>query len=220
MSGVVANCLMNRERQAFGDNSYQQDIYINPYVYIKDRMDKEEKVRWLDMCCGRGKALIQVMTEFVCDKMENKVEFWGVDLVSMFDLVPNQIKNINLIESSLMEFETRLSFDLITCVHGLHYIGDKLAIIKKYIQYLKPDSLFVCNLDTNNMFDKDGKKLGRKVNSALRTQGLEYDIRKKLIRCLGNKTIELPFQFLGADDQFGKNYTGQKVVSSYYEYLN
>ena len=116
--------------------------------------------------------------------------------------------------------DIKKTFDLITCVHGLHYIGNKLEIIIKYINYLKRDGLFIGNLDTNNIFDEMGNKLGRKINSFLRMNGIEYDTRKRILRSVGNVDVKLPFQYLGADDKFGKNYTGQKVVASYYESLN
>ncbi len=217
-SNTVANCLMNRERQAFGENSYQKDIYLNPYNFLKDRINKD-KARWLDLCCGQGKAMIQVMSKFSEENIEDKFELLGVDLVSMFDPCANDYKNLNFIESPLGDFETEKSFDLITCVHGLHYIGDKLEIILKYIQYLKKDGIFIGNLDTNNILDENGKKLGRKINSFLRKNSIEYDTRKKIVKCNGNIEVKLPFQYLGADDKFGKNYTGQRVVSSYYKDL-
>jgi SAM-dependent methyltransferase len=157
------------------------------------------------------------MTRFKDEKIETNFEFWGVDLVSMFDFIPEEIPNIHLVESSLLDFDTNLFFDLITCIHGIHYLGDKLKIIKKYIGYLKPNSLLVCNLDTNNLFDKNGKPLGRKINACLRNQGLLYDTRLKILRCVGNQSVNWPFQYLGADDQFGENYTGQKTVASYYD---
>ena len=57
----------------------------------------------------------------------------------------------------------------------------------------------------------------RRVSQVLRAQGLHYDRRKHLLRCEGRREIELPFTYLGADDQAGPNYTGQPAVASHYE---
>ncbi|MDM8552726.1 class I SAM-dependent methyltransferase [Desulfobacterales bacterium HSG2] len=218
-SSVAANCLMNRERKAFGDNSYQKEIHINPVTFLKNRAEKEDKVRWLDICCGRGRALIQVAEDFRKKHAGQKFSFTGIDLAGHFDPVPKEITNLKLIESSLANFDTEFSFDLITCVHGMHYVGDKLDAITKYVKYLKTDGLFLCNIDTNDMFDKKGKRLGRKINSILRNQGLSYDSRKKLLKCRGRNEIFLPFKYVGANDRYGKNYTGQNTVSSLYKDL-
>ncbi len=215
-SNIVANCKMNRERLAFGDNSYQQDISINPYVFLSNRLEVENKVNWLDICCGRGKALIQVAKKTIKDDTEDRFNLVGVDLAGMFDPIPVNCHHLKLIELPLEEFTPLFSFDLITCVHGLHYIGDKLNAISQLTGYLKPDGIFLANLDTNNIFDAVGNNKGKKINSFLRSKGMTYDTRKKLLRCNGNKNIKFPFQYLGADDRFGKNYTGQKVVASYY----
>jgi len=217
-SSVVANCTMNREREAYGDNSYQKDIYVNPYVFLKNHVKSKNKIRWLDICCGRGKALIQVANKFEDEKLEADIEFIGIDLISMFDTIPHHVRNVQLLESTIEEFDTNLSFDLITCVHGLHYIGDKLGIIEKYTQYLENESLFVCNLDTNNILDENGVNISRQVNKLFREQALDYNTRKKILTSIGRKNIKFPLRYLGADDQYGKNYTGQRSVSSYYQY--
>ncbi len=93
----------------------------------------------------------------------------------------------------------------------------KLSEISQLTGYLKPDGIFLANLDTNNIFDAVGNNKGKKINSVLRSNGMTYDTRKNLLRCNAKKNIKFPFQYLGADDRFGKNYTGQKVVASYYK---
>jgi hypothetical protein len=57
----------------------------------------------------------------------------------------------------------------------------------------------------------------RRIISYLRRVGLGYDRRRRLVTCRGRKAIELPYCYLGADDQAGANYTGQPAVDSYYE---
>ena len=59
LSSVVANNRMNRGRRLNGVNSYKQDINFDVLDYLKERLAKEEEVRWMDLCCGEGKALIE-----------------------------------------------------------------------------------------------------------------------------------------------------------------
>jgi hypothetical protein len=107
-------------------------------------------------------------------------------------------------------------FDLITCVHGLHYVGDKLGAIARAASWLAEDGLFAANLDLANLRPSDGRG-GRRFASVLRDRGLEYDRRRRRISCRGRKAMSLPFRYLGADDTAGPNYTGQPAVDSYYE---
>ena len=51
----------------------------------------------------------------------------------------------------------------------------------------------------------------------LRKQGVEYDRRRRRIRCQGPRRLEIPYHYIGADDRVGPNYTGQAAVASYYE---
>ena len=108
-------------------------------------------------------------------------------------------------------------FDLITCVHGLHYVGDKLGLIARAASWLAEDGLFVASLDLHNLKFADGKPAGRRMAADLRRAGLEYDRRRRLVVCRGRKVVELPYRYLGADDRAGPNYTGQPAVDSYYE---
>jgi hypothetical protein len=44
--------------------------------------------------------------------------------------------HLRLIESSVAECALEGPFELITCVHGLHYLGDKLGILAQYAALL------------------------------------------------------------------------------------
>ena len=124
---------------------------------------------------------------------------------------------LRLVEASLTAWQPDRAFDLITCVHGLHYVGDKLGLIARAASWLADDGLFVANLDLANLKLDDGRAAGRKVTSDLRRAGLEYDRRRRLVVCRGRRAVDLPFRYLGADDRAGPNYTGQPAVDSYYE---
>ena len=108
-------------------------------------------------------------------------------------------------------------FDLITCVHGLHYVGDKLGLIARAASWLAEDGLFVASLDLLNLKFADGRPSGRRMVADLRRAGLEYDRRGRLVTCRGRRIIDLHYRYLGADDRAGPNYTGQPAVDSYYE---
>ena len=114
---------------------------------------------------------------------------------------------------------SRPPFDLITCVHGLHYIGDKLGLIARAASWLVDDGLFVASLDLHNLKIGDGHDPARRVTSELRRAGLGYDRRRRLVSCRGRRAVNLPHRYLGADDQAGPNYTGQPAVDSYYEFI-
>ena len=50
----------------------------------------------------------------------------------------------------------------------------------------------------------------------LRAAGFAYDYRRRRIQCTGRRDVRLPYEYLGADDRAGANYTGQPVVHGYY----
>src|SRR5947209_4318775 len=135
----------------------------------------------------------------------------------MFQTFDPNLTCLRLVEASLTTWRPDRVFDLITCVHGLHYVGDKLGLIARAASWLADDGLFVANLDLANLKLGDGRAAGLKVTSDLRRAGLEYDRRKRLVVCRGRKVLDLPYRYLGADDRAGPNYTGQPAVDSYYE---
>lgn len=208
-SAVVANCRMNRERDLTGTNGYTKELGFHPLDFLKERA-AGRPAAWLDLCCGSGKALIQA-TE-VIQAEGSDIEVVGVDLVGMFRRAAPDTTRLRLIESSLTSWRPERSFDLITCVHGLHYVGDKLGLIARAASWLADEGAFVASLDLANV------KLpgGRAVIADLRRAGVEYDLRRRLIQCRGRKSLDLSFRYLGADDRAGPNYTGQPAVDSYY----
>ena len=213
-SSVVANSLMNRERVFKGGNSYEKELSFGIEDFLANCIESRKSAKWLDICCGRGNALIEAAEIF---KGKN-LEIVGIDLVGMFDENPENNLSLKLIESSFEDFEILDKFDLITCVHGLHYIGDKLAFIQKSVSNLKPNGIFLANLDPDNFKFQNGESAGRKIIKNLRSRGLEYDSKKHLLKCVGNKDLDFEFEFeyLGADDNAGANYTKQAVVNSIY----
>ena len=76
-SPVVANCCMNRERVLSGTNGYDVEIGFQPFRFLDDKVAANGKTRWLDLCCGTGKALIQTATIIERDLLP--IEIVGVD---------------------------------------------------------------------------------------------------------------------------------------------
>ncbi|MFJ6674158.1 hypothetical protein ACIQMJ_23870 [Actinosynnema sp. NPDC091369] len=103
-----------------------------------------------------------------------------------------------------------------TCVHGLHYIGDKLDVLTRAASWLTEDGLLVANLDLAAVVTEQGRPWGRRLAGALRSAGFDHDSRRRRISRVGRGDVRLPFRYLGADDQAGPNYTGQPAVNSHY----
>ena len=214
-SAVVANCQMNRERGLAGSNGYDRELGFDPIDFLKNRLDPGWPAAWLDLCCGTGKALIEAATIIRAEGLA--IEIVGVDLVGMFRPYNPSLTHLRLVEASLSIWRPDRAFGLITCVHGLHYVGDKLRLVARAASWLADDGLFVTNLDLANLKLGDGRAVGLKVTSELRRAGLGYDRRKRLVVCRGRRVVNLPYRYLGADDRAGPNYTGQPSVDSYYQ---
>ena len=215
-SSVVANSLMNRERRCIGDNSYQKELSFDGLAFLKSRTKRQEDVAWLDLCCGTGKALIEGAQILSAERSANQLTLVGVDLVPMFDSRPSELGFLHLVEGSLASWQPERSFDLITCVHGLHYIGDKLDLIRRAASWLKADGVFLAHLDPANLKFSSGKPAGKRLISDLKDHGFDYRARKHLLVCSGRKAFKLGHEFVGADDGAGPNYTRQAAVDSYY----
>jgi SAM-dependent methyltransferase len=213
-SAVVANCRMNRERNLLGSNGYDRELGFDPLAFLKANSVADHSVTWLDLCCGSGRALIQAAE--IVHAERRAIDIVGVDLIGMFDRVAPDLVCLRLIEASLTTWRPDRSFDLITCVHGLHYVGDKLGLIARAASWLAKDGLFVASLDLDNLKIGDGKPT-RRIASDLRRAGLMYDSRRRLVSCRGRRRVSLPYRYIGADDTAGPNCTGQPAVNSYYE---
>lgn len=211
---VVANCSMNRERNLRGSNGYGVEIGFDPLTWLQDRCDHRKTVRWLDLCCGSGKALIQA-TEQIEEAKSFSIQITGVDLVGMFACKGNG--NLSLVQCSVFNFVPTDRFDLITCVHGLHYLGDKLRAMEIASSWLVDDGMFVANLDSTNLRLLPSGKGSRMIVHALRKNGWKYDPAKHLVKCRKRIETKVPFHFRGADEMAGPNYTKQPAVDSYYE---
>jgi hypothetical protein len=216
-SAVVANSAMNRERQLAGVNSYTRELGFNPLDWLTARLWKHSgKVGWLDLCCGTGRTLRQAGERLAALGLSDRVTLVGVDLVDWFDPLPPSGPVANLVCASVTDWQPPHPFDLITCVHGLHYIGDKLGMLARAASWLTDTGMFIADLDLAAIRLPDGRPAGRRLTNAIRAAGMSYDPRRHRITCTGRRDIDLPYRYLGADDHAGPNYTGQPAVHSVY----
>ncbi|SDX70857.1 Methyltransferase domain-containing protein [Amycolatopsis xylanica] len=204
LSSVVANNAMNRLRGLAGANSYTRELGFNPVDFLAGR----PSAAWLDLCCGSGNALLQAAG------LLPGVRIIGVDLVGYFTPPPHH--GVEFVEASVTEWEPPYAFDLITCVHGLHYVGDKLGVLAKVASWLTEDGRFAADLDLASIRRADGSPAGRRLVAALRAEGFGYDGRRRRVGLSGRKQVRSPYTYLGADAEAGPNYTGQPAVMSYY----
>jgi trans-aconitate methyltransferase len=214
-SDVVANNSMNRERKAKGVNSYEKDLKLNPLQFIFNRKN-QDNIQWLDLCCGKGNALIEVAKSLKNTDFEAKTYLKGIDLVDYFSDKKGYI-NLDFETLNLSKWHPETACDLITIVHGLHYVGDKIDLIIKAASALKNDGVLMANMDIKNIQIAGCNNKEKILRSFFKAVEIEYNDRTKMIKIEGTKTIENPFLYVGADDSVGINYTGQRVVDSVYE---
>ncbi|WP_231921285.1 class I SAM-dependent methyltransferase [Micromonospora auratinigra] len=217
-SAVVANSAMNRERQLAGVNSYTRELGFNPldWLLTRTRRSRQATMGWLDLCCGTGRGLRQAADALARDGLDDRVTIVGVDLVDFFDPTPARGQALRLTCASITSWSPDRRFDLITCVHGLHYVGDKLGALTRVAGWLAEDGQFTADLDLDSIRRADGRPVGRLLATALRAAGFTVDTRRHRIGRRGPGPVSLPWTYLGADDRAGPNYTGQPAVHSYY----
>ncbi|MFL5743673.1 MAG: methyltransferase domain-containing protein [Niastella sp.] len=150
-SWVVANSKMNRERNASGVNSYEKELKFRPEEFLEKHIQQYGQVKWLDLCCGQGKALIQTGEWLLSKGLQDKATLKGIDLVDAFQTISRDITCVDFEVRSLVDWSSIVQFDLITCVRGLHYIGDKIKVLASVFERLTPEGVFIANLDLSNI---------------------------------------------------------------------
>lgn len=206
-SSVVANNTMNRGRGLGGVNSYARELGIDPLAHLRARASAPS---WLDLCSGEGRALSEAASVLPPDAV-----LTGVDLVGPLVPVPAP-PTVERVRASVAQWAPERTYDLVTCVHGLHYVGDQLGLLSRAASWLAPDGLLLAQFDPDSIRRADGAPAGRAALKALRAAGFAYHARRHLLTLRGGRTTTLPFRYLGADPGAGPNYTGQPAVASFY----
>jgi SAM-dependent methyltransferase len=141
----------------------------------------------------------------------------GIDLEAPIERLheDNRRMPVTFVSSAIRDWHPQTKYDLITCVHGLHYVGDKLGALRSIAQWLTPDGFFAANFDIASVI-VDNTSTGRLPSTVLRESGFAYDTRRHLITRAGDGTIMFSYTFVGADHRAGPNYTGQPAVAGHY----
>ncbi|MEV6066967.1 class I SAM-dependent methyltransferase [Nocardia sp. NPDC052001] len=218
-SSVVANNSMNRTRGLAGVNSYERDLGFDPFHLLSEtvRAQPDTTVTWIDLCCGSGRALLEAEQRFTRDLPDADIALLGVDLIDYFQTRPHT-NRLRLITASAHDWHPDRPADLVTCVHGLHYIGDKLALLSAMASWLTPTGRLTAHFDPHSIRNPDGSSAARKVLAHLREAGLDYDRRHHRVTARGPRSLTFPATYLGADDTSGPGYTGQPAVTSHYSW--
>lgn len=196
-TATVANNRMNRERVLTGTNGYDHELGLGVARHLPPG------ARWLDVGCGTARALYEA--ERTCPG----VTIVGVDLVDHFSPRPAG-STVSLVVCPIRDFEPDAPFDLITSVHGLHYVGDKLGTLTRLCRWLRPGGRLVAHLDLAHVC-VDGRAAPPRL---LRRAGLEWHARRHIV--IGTRALtSFELEFLGAREA-GPNFTGQPAVESHY----
>jgi ubiquinone/menaquinone biosynthesis C-methylase UbiE len=214
-SPIVANSGMNRERNSSGINSYEKEFHFKPEIFLESKIKESGQSSWLDLCCGQGNALLQTAIYLYGHGLQPNIKLKGIDLLNSFQVIDKNINCIDFESKSVVDWIPDQKYDLITCSHGIHYIGDKLKVIETAIGALNPHGIFIANLDLANIIITETNSNLFLKNLFKKTQ-IQYNNRSKIIKRVGFADIQFGLLYKGADDKGGANYTGQDAVTSYY----
>ncbi len=215
-SPVVANATMNRGRGFSGVNSYERELRFSLTDFLAGRVQERGAALWYDACCGEGRAPVEAGEQFAASEWGRQVQIVGVDLVKMF--TPEQVSNVTLTAADVAAFTLDRPADLVTCVHGLHYVGDKLGFLQHAYAMLAPGGLLLAHLDTNNLraFGSDTPVWRLAVRRAA-TGGVTLDFKGHVLRLARTETpLDFGLTFQGATVSERPNYTGITVIDSWY----
>lgn len=211
-SDIVANSTMNRQRVLHGVNSYTRELGFDPIPWLTQRAEIQGSAAWLDVCCGEGHALLHAARTLPPD-----VRLVGADLVGPFPSHP--FANLKFTQGDIAAFTPPCAFDLITCVHGLHYLGDKLGFLESAYWWLSDGGIFVGHLDPVNLCAEPGSP-DRVWPGALRRArraGIEIALRSHRLRITrSDAPLDFGTVFRGCSPSEQPNYTGITVIDSWY----
>ncbi len=207
---------MNLGRGFSGVNSYERDLRFSVTQFLAERVRERGEAVWYDACCGQGKALVEAGKQFAATEWGPQVQISGVDLVEMF--TPEAAPGVTLIAADVTAFTLDQPADLITCVHGLHYLGDKLGFLQKSYDMLAPGGLLIGHLDADNVRRAEsGVSIWRQASRHAGKKGVTPTLRNHVLNLLrSDATLDFGMTFQGATISEKPNYTGITVIDSWY----
>lgn len=199
-TAVVANNRMNRERQLRGGNGYGRELGFDPVEVLRGRPSA-----WLDVCCGSGRALIEA------EPLLPDATIVGVDLVGHWWPRPAGSR-VRLLATPVRRFAPDRRYDLVTVVHGLPYVGDKLGTLLALRSWLTDDGRLAATLDLAHVLVD-----GRPARPALlRGLGFEWNARRHLVTATGPGRPVDPPVWRGSSEA-GPTFSGQPGVACHYD---
>ena len=215
-SPAIANATMNRGRGLGGVNSYERDLRVSLTDFLAARVRERGHALWYDACCGQGRALMEAATQFQATDWGHTVRIVGVDLVDMF--TPERAPGVTLIAADVAAFRPDRPADLITCVHGLHYLGDKLGFLEAAYAILAPGGLLLAHLDPDNLCALESSvSVWRQAARRAAKSGVPIVIKGHVLRIeKANAPLTFGLTYQGATVSERPNYTGITVIDSWY----
>jgi SAM-dependent methyltransferase len=228
ISDIVVNAAMNRGRGFSGVNSYTKDLrQFDIAAFLQERTQQfpTSKVRWLDVCCGEGRALTEATQFWSGLPWAKQVEIIGLDL---WDDLPTVQKypegpTLRFIAADAETWTPDAPLDLITCVHGLHYLPDKLGFLQRAYTWLSPSGgLLLAHLDTDNirLQGNETANLWATVSRRVRKQGISLQFSNHLLRlertAQSPESLTFDVSFVGRTVSPRPNFSGMTVIDSWY----
>ncbi len=215
-SAVVANSTMNRGRGLSGVNSYERDLHFAILPFLAARVQEQGSALWYDACCGQGRALVEAGRQLAAIDWGGCVQIVGADLVGMF--TPERAPSVSLMAADVAAFRPDRPADLVTCVHGLHYLGDTLGFLESAHEMLAPGGLFLGHLDPKNIRLADSAvSAWRQAARQAHTNGVAVDLKNHILRFERASTpLRFGMSYQGASVSETPNYTSITVIDSWY----
>lgn len=220
-SETVVNAAMNRGRALTGVNSYERDLKMDIGAFLARRVQERGHAVWYDACCGEGRALREASVAWEGQRQwASRVQMLGVDLWD--DFAPVGAPCVRFVAADVVTYDPGTDVDLITCVHGLHYLGDKLRFLERCYARLAPGGVFIGHLDTDNLrFEAQGQASPVSWSALLRRvrgDSASITYRNHLLRMerIGNGPLHFGGEYLGASVSERPNFSGMTGIDSWY----
>lgn len=229
IADIVVNAAMNRGRGFAGVNSYTRDLrQFDIGAFLQERVETypSQTVRWLDACCGEGRALREAAQLWTGALWSRHLEIIGLDLWD--DLPPSRACTdgpaLRFVGADIADWTPQdAPLDLITCVHGLHYLPDKLGFLERAYSWLAADGgLLLAHLDTENIREEASETAGLWPTLARRArkQGVPLRFSNHLLRLERTPgspdALTFGCSFAGRTVSPRPNFSGMTVIDSCY----